>query len=181
MKVVSTWLCSVLVLCVGCGDFGSFTITEESGEVVIESQNSGLLDVLPTDNLLPPLVFDIDLQQRLEEQNATGAKGVYLEGLELEITPSQEPDGDSDDFDFIQKVDVYVESSKEGSSLARVKIAWLEDVPADQKEVAFTVDEAVDLKPYVEEGVTLTTEGSGSFPEDDTSFIAVTTLRIDVL
>lgn len=76
-----------------------------------------------------------------------------------------------------QKIDVYVESSKEGSSLARVRIAWLQDVPSDQKEVAFTID----LEPYIEEGVTLTTGGSGSFPEDDTSFIAVTTLRIDVL
>lgn len=182
MKSLHLFIVScTLLTCAGCSDFGSFTFTEESGEVVIQAQSTGLLDVLPADNLLPPFTFDIDLQQRLEEQDATGAKGVYLEGLNLEITPTHEPGEDQDNFDFIKKVDVYIESSKEESTLKRIKIAWLDDVPSDQKLVSFTVDDSIDLKPYVEEGLTLTTEGTGYFPEDDTSFIASTTLRIDIL
>ena len=169
-----------LLLC-GCGDkgFGSFTFTETSQEATV--QGGGLGTLLPVDNLLPPLRLTIDLEEELESRDASGADGVYLTGLAMEITDTAMADGDVDDFDFIDEVNVFVESTSQGSSLDSIQIATLRDVPSDAMRVEFDVDDSIDLKPYIEEGIRLTTKGSAEVPEDDTSLQALVTLTVDVL
>ena len=164
-----------------CADLGDVTFEEESAEAIVMGSGASLLDALPTQGLLPPLSLQIDLEEELERQDVGPARAVYLDALSLVITDSARPEGDSDDFDFIDAVDVYVESRLENSSLKPRQIAQLASVPQGQTAVDFDVFEEVDLKPYIEEGVRLTTSGTGRVPADDTSLKALVTIRAELL
>lgn len=183
LRLALVTLSILLIATLGaCGEnFGDITFTEESQEAIVMGSSGGLLNMLPTNNLLPPLKLEIDLQEELDSQNAGPAKAVYLDALALTITPTSMPEGDTDNFDFVDKVDVYVESTKSGSSLPKKQVAVLENVPQGKTTVDFTVIEDVDLKPYIEEGVRLTTTGNGEVPPDDTSFKAIVTIRAELL
>jgi len=175
----------VLIICVlpfaSCASCkpGSFTIERKSAESVVDGSPSVL--GLPVVNVLPPMKIDFDLQQELESHDAKGAKSVFLQDLTLKITDTKQPDGDTDNFDFLDHVDVYIESTKDGTDLEKVKIASLADIPSGSQTATFAVEQDVDLKPYIEEGVRLTTKGQGQAPEDDTSLLADVTVLVKVL
>ena len=173
----------VIATLTACGSagIGSFDITEESTEATITGGAENPLDLLPVDNLFPPMTLTVNLEEELEEQNAEGAKAIFLQDLEMVITDTEQPEGDTDNFDFVDEVNVFVESTKSGTTLEKKQIATLENVPEGQTSVSFTTENDVNLKPYVEEGMKLTTAGSGEVPEDDTSLKAIVTLTVQVL
>lgn len=165
---------------IACGDdLTSITFTERSQEAVVMGR-SGIMLPLPI-NVIPAMTLNINLQEELDAQNAGAAKAVYLDALELQITDTKTPEGDTDNFDFIKKVDVYVESTKSSTQLQKVKIATISDVPQGQTTLSLQTESGVDLKPYIEEGVRLTTSGSGDVPPDDVSLVAVVTLKVQIL
>jgi hypothetical protein len=165
-----------------CGDDGlvGFSFTEESAEATVDGRPAVPLD-LPLADFFPPMRLDVDLQEELASRDTGPAKGVFLTDLSMEITDTAVSVDDEDNFDFIDSVDVFVESTMQGTELERRKIATLADVPEGQTTVDFTVEEDVNLKPYVDEGVRLTIEGSGEQPEDDTSLKSIVTLRVTLL
>ena len=173
---ITGWLLIVTIgLLVGCGEnAGSFTFEEESQEVTVEG--GGPLVDLPG-NALSVLKLNVDLEQQLEAHDADAAKAVYLEALVLEITDTEVGENDTDNFDFLDDVTIYV--SAEG--LERKQLAIVDPVPEGKQSVSFDVDSSIDLKPYIEEGMNLETEATGNRPEDNVSFKAVSTIRVDVL
>jgi hypothetical protein len=158
----------------GCGDIGSFTFTEDSQEIVVEGSSLG--GVLP-ESALSVFQLNINLEQELEERDADGAKAVYLTDLELQITDTEEPEGDTDNFDFLNSITIDVAAD----GLDTRQLAVRDPVPEGQRSVALDVDDDIDLKPYIEEGMSLQTDASGSQPPDDTSLKVVATLRVKVL
>lgn len=173
-------LAAILTL-TSCDALTSFEITEESAEATVEGSNLGVVDALPVDALLPPLTLDVDLEEELDAQDAGPASAVRLTALSMTVTDTARPDGDEDSLDFIDTVTVYVESADADSALEPRQIATLDMIPEGATEVDFAVDDAVDLKPYIEEGIRLTTQGSGEVPEDDTSLKAIVTLTVELL
>ena len=183
MRTTHLTLLSLLVFATACGDAGSiigFTFEEETDEVVVDGRPSTPIE-LPLADFFPPLNLEVDLSEELAARDTGPASGVYLTGLDMVITDTEIADGDSDDFDFIDTIDVYVESTKEGTELTRTKIASLADVPVDQTTVSFTVEEDFNLKDYVDEGMRLTIDGAGQPPEDDTSLKSIVELRVTLL
>ncbi len=165
-----------------CGDDGlvNFTFTEESEEAIVEGRPAVPID-LPLGDFFPSMKLDVDLQEELSSRDTGPAKGVFLNKLSMEITDTKKAVNDEDDFDFIDTIDVFVESSKSGSTLERTKIASLANVPDGQTEVDFTVEDGFNLKPYVDEGIRLTIEGTGEQPEDDTSLKSIVEMRVSLL
>ena len=160
----------------GCGDgLGSFSFTEESGETVVEGEGA-LGSVLPN-GALDVFRLDINLEQELEKRDAKGAKAVYLTDLELQITDTEQPSGDSDNFDFLDSITIDVAADGQETR----QLAVLDPVPEGQTTVALDVDDTIDLKPYIESGMRLETNASGNRPEDDTSLKVVATIRVQVL
>ena len=90
-----------------------------------------------------------------------------LVSLSLTITKTDEPSGDTDDWSFVDHVDVYVESTKSGSTLPKVEIASVSSPPGAVQTIDFTVDPSVNLKPYIDEGSKVDSAGSGTAPADD--------------
>jgi hypothetical protein len=162
-------------LLVSCGDIGSFEFTETSQEVTVEGS---ALSQLPVDNPFgEALKLNIDLDQELEARDATGASGVFLERLDLRITGTEMPEGDTDNFNFLDSLEIYANAD----GLDKKRVAIIEDVPQDKQRISLDTDSGVDLKPYVEQGMRLEATAQGSVPDDTTSLEAIATIRVEVL
>jgi hypothetical protein len=159
----------------GCG-LDEFDLDQPVPEQAI--QGSGIPAPLAA---LFPLPLDLDLQARIDEQTDAGSVDkITLASLRLTITATRRPSGDTDDWSFVESVDVSVSSSKSGSSLPKVKIASIRN-PGAVQDMDFAVEPGVDLRPYVEEGATVETLGSGTIPTDDVSYDGLGVFTVDVL
>lgn len=128
-----------------------------------------LSPVLPS-GLEFPIPLDVDLEAESEAMNAGPVRRVTLESVRLDITETEEPAGDTDDWDFVSSIRVFVESSASGSDLPRVQVAELDPTPDGARVLQLQTDTSVNLKPYVEEGARLVAEVSGQAPPDDVSY-----------
>jgi len=159
----------------GCnGGVITFTVTEESDEHVVEGSDNPLEDFVAFDK---PFTFDINLEQKLEKRDADGAKEIRLRELEMEVTDSKSSEGDTDNFDFLDSIEFYVNSENQD----RKRVAWLDDVPTGRQTLTLNTDESINLKPYIEEGMTLESEADAEQPDDDTSIKGIVTLWIRAL
>lgn len=164
-----------------CGEGGlaSFTFTETSQEVKVAGSGLGgscppaLGDLCFTEALR----LNINLDQELEARDAGPADGVFLDELDLEITDTEQPSGDTDNFDFLDSLTIYANAD----GLERTQVAIIESVPDGRQTISLQTDDDVNLKPFIEAGMTLESEVEGRPPEDDTSLQAVTTIRVELL
>lgn len=160
-----------LVWVVGCSDLVSFSFTETSQPITVEGSPLGHL---PVENPFGEAIkLDIDLEQELEAQDATGAKSVHLEGLVLRITS----DSDGETFNFLDELELFANAD----GLERQPVAFIDEVPRDAGRISLETNSGVDLKPYVEEGMRLEAEARASSPDQDTAFQAIATIRVYVL
>lgn len=97
----------------------------------------------------------------------------------MNITETLVGEGDEDDFDFLENIEFFVESAKADSDLPRVRVANIDEVPSGVESIQLDTDESVDLKPYAEEGILLTTSGEGTVPPDDVSIKGTVTVTIE--
>lgn len=174
-------VCSSLLLavsCESCTGVGDFEVTRETEEVVIDGMTNPLNDLLPI-KVVPDMSLEFDLESELEQQNAKGAKSVHLTGLVLRVTDTARPVGDEDDFDFLDEIEFYVASTDR--SLPEKLLATSNPVPRGQSEIELSTDSDLDLKPYAEAGIILTTKGEGRVPPDDVSVVGVVTIEVQTL
>lgn len=116
-----------------------------------------------------PLPLDLDLTAKIKEQTTGPIDSVNLSSLELNVTATARPAGDTDDWSFVQEIHVFVKSSQSGSSLPRVEIAHVVS-PGAETRMTFLVESKVNLDPYVNEGSVIETTGSGNAPADDVTY-----------
>lgn len=109
-----------------------------------------------------PLPLTLDLDSKIKAQNTGPIDGVTLSSLTLHITSSG-------DWSFVQNIDVFVESTKSGTALPKVKIASVSS-PGAVQTLSFQVDGDVNLKPYIDEGSQVDSSGSGTQPTQDVTF-----------
>jgi hypothetical protein len=152
-----------IVLCAGCSDIVDFDITQPVPEQRV--QGSPLPGPLAT---LFPLPLDLDLSTKIREQDSGPIDSIMIASLVLTITDAARPSGDTDDWSFVESIHVFVKSSKQGSSLPRVEIANV-GAPGAVTTLTFQVAD-VNIKPYVDEGSVVESEGRGTLPLDDVSY-----------
>jgi hypothetical protein len=153
----------VLILVAGCG-VADFDIEQPIVEQRV--QGSPLPGPLA---VLFPLPLDINIAQKIKEMETGPIDSVTLKSLTLSITPTATTSGDTDTWDFVDDIHVFVKSSKSGSALPRVEIANVH-APGSVTTMTFNVVDDIDLQPYVEEGSVVEGESSGRLPEDDVSY-----------
>lgn len=158
----------------GCG-IADFDIDQPVPEQVIAG--SGLPGPL---GALFPLPLNLDISQQIKAHDTGPIDSVTLSSLELTITATDAPAGDTDDWSFVDQVDVFVESTKSGTTLPKAKIATVSH-PGAVQTMTFTVDESVNLKPYIDEGTKVDTQGSGTAPSDDVSYDGKGVFRVHPL
>lgn len=152
-----------IVLITGCG-VADFDITEPIAEQRV--QGSPLPGPLA---VLFPLPLNVDLSSRIKAMETGPIDSVTLSRLTLQITPTAQPSGDSDDWSFVDEIRVFVKSNQSGSTLPRVEIASVAN-PGSVSTLEFAVNGDVDLNPYVNEGSVVEGESAGRLPPDDVTY-----------
>jgi len=156
-------LAIVCVLAAGCG-VADFDIDQPIIEQTIPgSAIPGPLQVLF------PIPLNIDISAKIKAMDTGPIDSVTLKSLTLSITKTDEPSGDSDDWSFLTSVDVFVSSTKSGTTLPKVMIAHVGATGA-VRDLKFTLDGNVNLKPYIDEGSQVDGQSSGNAPPDDVSY-----------
>ena len=110
-----------------------------------------------------PLPLSIDLDSKIKAKETGPIDGVTLSSLTLQITSS------GSDWSFVDSVDVFIASTKSGSTLPKVKIASV-SAPGAVQTLKFNVERSVNLKPYVDEGSQVDSSGTGRQPSSDVWF-----------
>jgi hypothetical protein len=148
----------------GCLTFSDFDL----GRPVPEQTLMGSPVPAPLQSAFP-FAMDLDLSEHIAKFETKRQVQVMLASLELSVTETAQPAGDSDDFGFISELHVFISSTTEGSTLPRIEIAHAV-APGPVSTIEFTVDSTIDLKPYVSELAKVDAVGSGTVPSDDISF-----------
>jgi hypothetical protein len=162
----------VLVTVAGCAGVADFDITQPIVEQRV--QGSALPGPLGT---LFPLPLSLDLSAKIKMMNTGPIAGVSLKSLELTITATAQPEGD---WSFVDQIDVFVSSSKSGSTLPKAKIAHVTS-PGAVKKLTFVVDSSVNLKSYVDEGSVVEGNASGRAPAHDVTYNGTSTFTVHPL
>ena len=153
-----------VLLCLGACGVTDFDVDQPVQEqMVTGSPIPGPLQ------LLFPIPLNLDISAQIKAKDTGPIDSVTLKSLTLSITATDEPTGDSDDWSFLTSVDVYVSSTKSGTSLPKVKIASASS-PGAVQDVKFVVEPGVNLKPYIDEGSMVEGQCSGNAPPDDVSY-----------
>ena len=122
----------------------------------------------PISSLFPPRLT-LDLSAEIQKQTTGPIESVTLASLVLDIAATDQAANDTDTWEFVDEIHVFVRSSADGSALPRVDIATV-IAPGAVTSMVFDVDRRVDLKPYVDQGSVVESEASGSVPTDDVSY-----------
>lgn len=148
---------SLAMTTAGCG-IADFDVEQPVPAQMI--QGSGLPAPLAA---IFPLPLNLDISSKIKARDTGPIDSVTLSSLTLDITSS------SGDWSFVTSIDVFVSSSKSGSSLPRAKIASVTS-PGAVRTLSFHVEGGVNLKPYIDEGSQVDSAGTGSQPTQDVTF-----------
>jgi hypothetical protein len=171
MKTLVLSAC-LLLLSAACGSVLDFDVDQDVPEQNIPG--STLPGPLAA---LFPLPIQVDIASKIQAMDTGPIDRVELGAMHLDITTTKEPSGDSDDWAFLDRVDLYVASTKSGSTLSRTKVATAV-APGAVRRLDFTPVADVNLLPYINEGCELTAEASGHAPADDVSYDGSATFHV---
>jgi hypothetical protein len=165
-----------LFILTGCASIGDFDVERTIAEQRVQGNPlAGLLK----DLFAVPIPMGVDIRSEAAARDSGPAKAAHLRELVLQITPTSKTVGDEDDFGFLDSVDVFIESTKEGTTLPRTRIAQAADIQPTER-LDFDVVSSVDVLPYSDEGSRFTSDVHGSVPPDDVSFDGSFTLRVEL-
>jgi len=167
-------LAFILLAASGCG-VTDFDVDQPVQEQMISgSPIPGPLQVLF------PIPLNVDISAQIKAKDTGPIDSVTLKSLTLSITKTDEPTGDTDDWSFVTSVDIFVSSTKSGSTLPKVKIAHVMN-PGAVRDMKFELDAGVNLKPYIDEGSSVDGQSSGNAPADDVSYNGLATFTVHPL
>ncbi|HET9622090.1 MAG TPA: hypothetical protein VFP84_12030 [Kofleriaceae bacterium] len=159
--------CMVTALA-GCGAL-DFDVSQNVPAQTV--QGSGLPAPLAS---VFPIPLNLDINSKIKQQNTGPIDSVTLSSLHLEITST------GGDWSFVSSIDVFVESTKAGTTLPKVKIASVSK-PGAVRAFDFQVNGDVNLKPYIDEGSQVDSNGAGTQPTQDITFDGKATFTVHPL
>ena len=168
---------AIFALLLACGVL-DFDVTQNIPETTVRGDPVAAAagTVIAPDSALNPFSFNLNLDQETKSRGTSLASSVKLKAMYLELTAtSAEPN-----FDWVQSLDVFVESTKAGTTLPKVKLASLPTASRGVRKLVLTV-ESVNLLQYVKEGTKVSATARASAPAHDVVFAGAVTFRIGVL
>jgi hypothetical protein len=160
----------------GCAGIGDFDVERTIGEQRVDGNAlAGLLNNL----FAVPIPMDVDIQSETAARDTGPAHAAHLRKIELQITDTSTTAGDTDDFGFLDSVEIFLESTRQGTTLPRVLIARASQIEPTET-LDFDVVRSVDVLPYADEGSRFTSDVQGRVPPDDVSFDGRFTLRVEL-
>lgn len=160
----------------GCGAL-RFDINQPIAEQKITGNIlAGALGVF----LPAPFALTVNLDQETKARGTGPAQSAGLVALSFQLTRLPNPPRSTDNFDFVDRIEIFVESTKSGSALAKQKVADLIPVPKGQTKIELQCYPSVDLVPYINEGARISSSASGRVPSNDMTFDGLVTIEVRV-
>lgn len=160
----------------GCGAL-SFSVSQPIPEQKIMGNIlAGVLGAF----LPSPFALQINLDQETKARGTGPADSAGLTGLSFQLTNIPNPPRSTDNFDFVDRIELFVESTKSGTTLTKQKVADLLSVPKGATKLTLTCYPEVDLVPYIKEGSRISSTAAGRLPANDTTFDGLVTILIRV-
>lgn len=159
----------------GCGDVLAFDLYAAVDEFTVPGDPHLHHGNAPLEKAqVPPIEIQI---------GAVQAGSIHLSALRLYITETSiVPASDTDDLEFLTRVEVLVSPTTAGSQLPVLAVAeWKGPATPDMSEVVLVVEDQYDLSPYVAEGFQLDLRTEGVVPYDDVSLAGEVVFRVDPL
>jgi len=150
-RPVRLFVAAVIATSAGCG-ITDFDVEQPVPRQTIEG--SGIPAPLAA---IFPLPLTLDLESKIKAKDTGPIDSVTLSSLTLQITSS------GADWSFVTSIEVFVESTSSGTALPKVKIASVSS-PGAVRTLTFNVEKSVNLKPYIDEGSQVDSNGSGTQP-----------------
>ncbi len=152
----------------GCGVF-DFDVQQAVPEQRV--MGSSILGTVLGNFIPSPFPLTIDIEQETKAHNTGPVKAAGLKTLTFQITATgKDSSSDVDEFDFVQSVDIFVDSTRQGSMLPRQKIADLPQPPGKVQLINMHTYPDINLLPYINEGSRITASATGNQPSDDVTF-----------
>lgn len=160
----------------GCG-----ALDFDVQQAIPEQRVAGSLTGALFGTLIPsPFPLTIDLAQETKARGTGPVKAAGLKTLTFAITNTASA-GSVHDFRFVETVDIYIESTKSGSTLTRQKIADLPSPPGNQTTLSLRTFPEINLLPYINEGSRITSTASGTVPPNDVTFNGQIVVHVNTL
>ena len=157
----------------------SFDLDQEIAENTVKGIDL-LNPALDANTFFPPIALNLNLDQEIAARETGPASAAYLKSVTLEITDKAKSNpADEDSFDFFQELQIFIEAKN--GSLPKKKVAWVKDFSAKSTVLNLTVDETVDLLPYINAGSKISCAAGGLFPpQDDVSYKGKLTVTVKI-
>ncbi len=160
----------------GCG-----AIAFDASQQIPEQKITGNLIAGVLGNFLPsPFTLQINLEQETKAHGTGPAHSAGLKALSFKLTRIPSPPRSTDNFDFVDRIELFIESTKAGTQLMKQKVADLLTVPRSVQVLNFQCYPTVDLVPYINEGARISSAASGRVPQADVYFDGLLTVEIRV-
>ncbi len=161
----------------GCGDLLAFPVEASVDEFVVPGDPYLHHDeTVLADDVVPPVEVALDVP--------VGQGSISLVGFTLALTATSTPEGDQDDLEFLDAVDVHLASTAPGSVLPVILVAqWDRSMGklASDTEVELGVAGDTNISPYLSEGFRLDIRPRGVVPYDDVSFVGAVRFLVSPL
>jgi hypothetical protein len=172
-------ICIAFVACSGPSPIG-FDIVRPIAEQSVQGDAlAHTAGTLLGSSPINPFQLQIDLSAEAAAHDSGPITDVRLRALTFSITSTSEPPGDTDCFDFVDSVTLSVESTQSGTQLQPQVIATVSQ-PGCVRMLSFDVVSTVNLAPYIQEGMRISSTGRGISPADDVSFDGSITLHAGI-
>jgi hypothetical protein len=128
-----------------------------------------------------PILLTVPVQQTASSRTSQPVKSVALQTLEFTITDTATPPGGVSTFGFLQGLNIYIESTRPNSTLAKILVANQAGPPGNVNYLGLATYPEENLWPYVQEGAHLTAEATGMAPTHDTTYVGSLTVVVKTL
>lgn len=152
----------VAALAVGCSFAVGFDLPYDVPELTVPGDPAAHASATPYDGSTAPFAIDVDLSQAVRPSQASSVSTVRLASITFTITNA------SGCFDFVDTVELSIESTKAGSTLPPAVVATGAH-PGCVETVAL-VPTTLNVRPYLVEGASVRVTGSGVPPANAVTF-----------
>ncbi len=171
--------CTVLAVFGGLFASGCQTSAFDLTLNITEQRQPGGTGTIST--FLPtPYVVIVSLADEAKIRGTNPPKKAYIKDLSFAITSTARPVGDIDTFDYLNTVEFFLEPTRIGSQLQKLKVADIPSKEGPAGEISPRLTSNLDILPLLNEGARLTATATGSLPSDEISYNGELVIGVDV-
>jgi hypothetical protein len=120
------------------------------------------------------------VEDRMEEESTASAQAIYPRAMRLEQRNVPDDPTYANSLGFQRGLRIFL-ADPGGTDLETVELGWAEDIPEYATTIKLTVDETLDIKPYIDaRAATFSEPALRSCNREDVTYVAVSTVQVEL-